>query len=225
MMQNGKFVVPPSLTDVFDAHRDDVGSKLRVCMPGAIVSYDATKRTATISLGETQVLPNGTVIAVNAPLLDIPVLTLQGGGIHLGVPIGPGDECLVVFADFNIDAWHTAGGQQTPPDKTQHDINDGFAIVGPNSLANALVTALTATEGGISGTLAKVAIDKNTEMITLAKGGTTLALILTNLLTALTALNTAIAADANVQASTRTAATAANTAIAAVQVLINELLY
>lgn len=187
-MKNGKFLVTPSLSEVFAMHAEDIGSKLRVAIPGSIVSYDATKRTASISIGENLVLNDGTVVKIRAPLLDVPVMTIQGGGVHLGLPIAAGDECLVIFADFNIDAWHQAGGQQTPPDKRQHDISDGFAIVGPNSLAKALVTALTATEGGLATAATKVAIDSATGMVTISNGplpANSLAGILDTMLTAM----------------------------------------
>jgi hypothetical protein len=132
----------------------------------------------------------------------------------VGFPIQQGDECLVVFADFNIDAWHYAGGQQTPLDKRRHDISDGFAIVGPNSLAKAIVTALTATEGGISSATAKVAVDKDTNLVTVANASKNLATILTSLTTELVSLNTALGAmtTGSIAAGTTQATIAARTA-------------
>ncbi|MES2155461.1 MAG: Gp138 family membrane-puncturing spike protein [bacterium] len=234
MRINGKFVVAPTLAEVFELHADDVGSKLRVCMPGYIKTYDAAKHTASVVIGENFVLNDGTVLTVPAPLLDVPVLTLQGGGLHLGLPVkasdtspdGKGDECLVVFADFNIDAWHAAGGQQTPPDKRQHDISDGFAIVGPNSIANALPTALEGREGGLATALAKVAIDADTDLVTIQGGtGESLGPILTDLLTILTDLNTGIQADAAVIPNAAAAAVTASAQLALLQARLEALLY
>lgn len=200
-MINGKFVVPPTLADVFDMHEDDIGSKLRVCMVGYIKTYDPVKRTASVILAENLVLNDGTVVEIKKPLLDVPVFTLQGGGVHVGFPIkasdtsadGKGDECLLVFADFNIDNWHLAGGQQTPTDARQHDISDGFALVGPNSLANPVATSLLAGEGGLASSAAKVAVAPQTQLITIANGplpANNLNGILQTLLTALATATT-----------------------------------
>ena len=225
MKANGKFLTPPTLAEVFDIHSDDIGSKLRVAIPGHIVSYDATKRTASIAIGENLVLNDGTVIDLKAPLVDVPVFTLRGAGIHIGMPIGPGDECLVIFADFNIDAWHSAGGQQTPPTTRQHDISDGFAFVGPSSLAKPIVTALTATEGGISSATAKVAIDKATNLVTIAGATTTLKAQIDALLDALTLLNNAIAAESAAIPTAATAATTANATIVTIKAALATVLY
>lgn len=227
MKVNGKFVVPPSLPDVFEAHREDVGDQLRVCSPGHIVTYDPAKRTASIALAENIVLPNGKVVVVQAPLLDVPVFTLQGGGVHAGFPIQPDDECLVVFADFNIDAWHQNGGQQTPPDQSQHDINDGFALVGLNPLAKPLASALGPTEGGLATAAAKLAIDAATDLIAVENADQNLRLVLGNLAAALAALNAAVAAmtTGSIAAGTPQAAAVANApAIAAVEAALPELL-
>jgi hypothetical protein len=196
MRINGKFAVAPTITEIMELLADNIGAKLRVSSTGEIVTYDPIKRTASISIGETLVLGDGTTMPIPAPLLDVPVITLQGGtaqingGVHLGFPIGAGDECLVIFCDFNIDNWFTAGGQQIPANARQHDISDGFAIVGPNSLANTLRTFLTALEGGISSETAKLAINPETGLITIANEAATLAQILSNVISAINATNT-----------------------------------
>lgn len=221
MMVNGKFITPPSMTDIMDAHSNDIGSKLRVCITGEIAAFDPIKRTASVLLGEPLILSNGTVIPVLSPLLDVPVVTLQGGGIHLGLPVGIGDECLVVFADFNIGAWFAAGGQQIPPDNRQHDLSDGIAIVGLNSLANPLVSPFLETEGGIAnegepGAAAKVGVDNFADLVVLenAAGGK-LKTILTTLLTSLDLALVALGGDTGLSSGTRSACTTAAAAGAA----------
>ena len=52
------------------------------------------------------------------------------------MPIQPGDECLVVFADMCIDAWWQSGGIQNQIDRRRHDLSDGFAICGFKSQPN-----------------------------------------------------------------------------------------
>lgn len=208
-MNQGLTTIPPDLADLLDLHKGDVFAQLRVALPGQIVTFDAAKRTAVVQPSFNRTYNDGTEKPM--PLLvDVPVLTLQGGGIHVGLPITPGDECLVVFADSSIDAWFSYGGQQTPLDARKHDLSDGFALVGLNSQAKPLVTPLLALEGGIAGTLAKVAVNKATQMITVANGplpANSLGGILQTLLAAMVA-------DPGLSAPTKAAAGAAATALA-----------
>jgi hypothetical protein len=55
----------------------------------------------------------------------------RAGGYLLTLPIKPGDECLVVFADMCIDAWWQQGGVQNQVERRRHDLSDGFAILAP----------------------------------------------------------------------------------------------
>lgn len=196
MRINGQFVLAPTLAELFALHAEDVGDKLSVSMTGTIQSFNPTTRTASVILGETFVRNDGTFVQVTGPLTDVPVITLQGGtggisgGVHLGLPISPGDECLLVFCDFNIGNWFEEGGSPVPPDQRQHDVSDAFAFVGPNSLANPLLSFLAAFEGGLSSETAKLAINPETGMITIANEVATLAQILTNLIAAVNATNT-----------------------------------
>lgn len=224
-MINGKYVIPPSLADLLIAHGLDVSANIRVMIPGYVSSYDSAKRTAQIVPGYNRVYNDGTVVPIKCLLVDVPVYTMQGGGIHVGFPIKPGDECSVFFSDINIDAWFVHGKQQTPNDSRRHNLSDGFALVGPNSLANPLLTSLTAAEGGLASPLAKMAIDRSTNLITIAKGPQTLALALKALLTALTSLNTGIAAEGGTIPTAAAAATAANAALVLVQAQLDALLY
>lgn len=224
-MIRGKFVVPPTLSDALEYHRLDAAAQLRVALPGEILTYDADARTCTVMVCYNRVYNDGSVKAISCPLVDVPMFTLQGGGLHASFPIQKGDECWVFFADINIDAWHKSGGQQTPLDRRRHDIADGFAFVGPNSLARPLVTALTATEGGISGAAGKVAIDRATEKITIAKGGDTLKAIIQDTLTQITNVNLGIIADNAVVPNAAAAATAANVQLALILTRLQALLY
>lgn len=188
-MIKGKFPIPPDLSTALDYHRADGDAQLRVAIPGEIITYNPTKRTAEIKILYNRVYNDGTVHPIICPLVDVPVFTLQGGGMHAGFPIGPGDECWVFFADINLDAWHAAGGQQTPLDFRRHDIADGFAFVGPNSLGNPLLTALEADEGGLATADAKVAMKTTAGTTKLALANQD-----TDLLTALKDLTDAIKA-------------------------------
>lgn len=106
---------------------------LRVALPCTVVSFDPIKQTivAQPTLQENlmeNLVPVATTIK---PLLDVPVVMPRAGGFCLTLPIQPGDECLVLFADMCIDNWWASGGVQTQDRKRRHDLSDGIAVFGP----------------------------------------------------------------------------------------------
>jgi hypothetical protein len=126
-------------------------------MPGIVESYDPVQGTCRIQptikgrVGSTA----GTYSFVNLPLLvDVPVIYMGGGAFVATFPIQPGDEALVVFADRCIDSWWQNGGVQAPADSRMHDLSDGFALIGPRSLARSIpnVSATTAQLRTMDGT-------------------------------------------------------------------------
>ncbi len=138
-----KPIVEPTLIETLQALKSDVFKNLYCHVPGRIQSFDGTKKTAVIKLLFATQLADGTT--VNYPVVvDCPVFTYQGGGAFIQMPIAAGDPCLVVFADRNIDAWFKNGAQAIPFDQLggqpgrMHDISDGMAFVGFNSLADAM---------------------------------------------------------------------------------------
>ena len=101
-----------------DALKRDFFSSLHCALPGNIVSFDAEKQTAEIQ-------PAVKVGSLSYPILvDVPVFMPVPFEVH------PGDACLVVFADINIDAWLASGEPSFPESPRQHSLSDGFAFVG-----------------------------------------------------------------------------------------------
>ena len=101
-----------------DALKRDFFSSLHCALPGNIVSFDAEKQTAEIQP------------AVKLGSLTYPLLS--GVPVFMPVPfeIHPGDACLVVFADIDIDAWFDTGEASVPRSARRHSLSDGFAFVG-----------------------------------------------------------------------------------------------
>lgn len=120
-------------------------------VPGTIVAQDGgagfsgehrTVRVQPTLQAQIQ-NPDGSFDWVTLPvLLDCPIVFPSGGGATLTFPIRPGDECIVVFSSRCIDSWWQSGGrdaamQPTPQVQAElrmHDLSDGFAIVGVNSV-------------------------------------------------------------------------------------------
>jgi len=110
-------------------------------LPGQVTAFDAAALTVEVqpTIKIIQQLQDGTYQAVQMPLLlDVPVVFQRGGGATLTFPIAVGDECLVVFANRNIDGWWQSGGVQLPLDARRFDLSDGFALVGPFSQPNVI---------------------------------------------------------------------------------------
>ena len=116
-------------------------SELWTAMPGIVESFDPAAETVSVqpAIRGRILQPDGTEKLVALPLLvDVPVVFPGGGGFTLTFPVKPGDECLVVFGSRCIDAWWQLGGLGDPLETRQHDLSDGFALVGPRSKARAL---------------------------------------------------------------------------------------
>jgi hypothetical protein len=102
---------------------------------------------------------------VNLPILgDVPIQFPSGGGLYLTLPVGIGDEVLVVFASRCIDAWWQSGGfKNIPLEMRMHDLSDGFAIPGISSQPNVVPN--------ISSTSAQLRNKAGTSYIELTKTG------------------------------------------------------
>lgn len=136
-MNQTKAVMDPGLTDAMTALKQDIFRSINCVKIGTVQLFDGTKKTASIKLLFKRVLPNGT-IASYPVLVDCPVFTLQGGGGAVQMPISAGDQCIVLFSDRNIDAWFKTGSESAPLNGRAHDLSDGIALVGLNSLTSSL---------------------------------------------------------------------------------------
>ncbi|CDL85421.1 phage baseplate assembly protein V [Xenorhabdus szentirmaii] len=143
--------------------KEAVSSGLYVSVPCIIQSFNADAVTVTAQPAIRWSVTNseGKTESVALPLLvDVPVIFPRGGGVTLTFPIKVGDECLVIFADRCIDYWWQNGGVQEPVDPRQHNLSDGFAIVGPQSQARKI--------GGISTSAAQLRTDDGAAYIELS---------------------------------------------------------
>lgn len=112
---------------------------LWTALPGYITKYNSAKQIVEVQPTiKLQVQDGkGNWSWVNPPLLiDCPLHFPRGGGWTLTFPIAAGDECLVVFSSRCIDAWWQSGGIQVQAELRMHDLSDGFAFAGFNSVPN-----------------------------------------------------------------------------------------
>jgi len=179
MTDNGLPKSDVSLIDVLNKWRRDTMLGMYCVQVGKIVEYKAVTNTAKVTILFDRQLVTGAIIKY--PVLDdCPVFTLAGGSSFVSCPIQPGDECLILFNDRNIDNWWVSGQTAVPPDGRVHDIADGIVLVGINSIANARATPLNSL--CINGGSKKISIKNNSK---------TFLTILNALIDALTAGQTA----------------------------------
>jgi len=117
-------------------------AKVRVAMPGIIRAFDPATQIARVQPAlKMRVSVGDGVRHLEMPTIDyVPVVLpfSQGAGLLLTLPIQPGDECLLIFADRAIDFFVERGGIQhsdTCADlklsvPRAHDLTDAICIPG-----------------------------------------------------------------------------------------------
>lgn len=153
-----------TLEQAFQASEWQLMCQLRVAIPGTIESFDPQKQTVTVQLAiRENILLNlkPTPVTIR-PIVDVPIIMMRAGGYTLALPVGIGDECLVIFGDMCMDSWWASGGVQNQDIRRRHDLSDGFAIIGPWSQPRVLPNFPTATAQLRSDDgLTKVEVDSN----------------------------------------------------------------
>lgn len=117
--------------------KEDVLKSIHVAVPGEVVSYDGNKRTVVVQ----PVIRDWNSKDDPPLLLDVPVFFI---GNYTFTP-QKGDGCLVIFADYCIDAWLGKSGVNSQAVYRSHSMSDGFAFIGFNQ------TGGTPMGGGGSG--------------------------------------------------------------------------
>lgn len=113
--------------------------------PGRIVEYFPDTQTANIIICAERVFSNIEGLAQTverATLIGVPVHTSSGGGWSVTFPIAQGDTCLIMLSSVGYDHWMyqdrdgggKVAGQPAPQLRRSFSEDDGFAIVGLNTL-------------------------------------------------------------------------------------------
>jgi Phage protein Gp138 N-terminal domain len=117
-------------------------------LPGIVDGYDPVAGTCTVvpALQMTFTSSSGEDTQLTLqPMVDVPVVYMGGGNMVTTYPIQKGDEALIVFSSRCIDAWWQSGGVQPQAELRMHNLSDGFAIIGPRSLARTIPNVSTTT--------------------------------------------------------------------------------
>ena len=120
-----------------------------IILPGRIIEYFAADQTATILISAESTYDDSDNISEleeNTTIKDVPVHTPFGGGWSLTFPIKPDDTCLLVFSQCGYDHWLFDDKDKAGSFKgrgaywldRKFDVDDGFAMVGFNTLPRAI---------------------------------------------------------------------------------------
>lgn len=136
------------LYTLLDRVKTEVKTEMNCVSVGTITAFDETTQTANVSVNYRKLLKGrnsinaqeySDVVVEYPVLLRCPVVLLNGGGAYLTFPVSVGDRCLLLFCDRDIDNWLEYGAKDIPPgsDRT-HDLSDAVALVGVNSVKDAI---------------------------------------------------------------------------------------
>ncbi len=115
-----------------EALKQELFSSLHCALPGTVVSFDPATQTAEIR-------PAVKLGSLPFPVLpDVPVFFPGSRNSAITWPVSAGDECLVILADVDIDAWFESGEPSAPLSARKHSLSDAFAFVGFRSRPNVL---------------------------------------------------------------------------------------
>lgn len=131
-----------NLSDLLTFFKKEIFASLNCHHIGTIQEFNAEEQVcrATINYKMTFYKTNLQGIQekyfVDRPILiDAPAIILSGGAANLTFPISPGDECLCIFNDRDIDNWWASGQVKENETSRMHSFTDGLILVGLKSLA------------------------------------------------------------------------------------------
>jgi hypothetical protein len=123
----------PTLANLLSVHRADTLNGVRVALPGQIVSYNSSARTATVQplVQDAHIDETGARVAQTLPpAANVPVMFLGPARGRISWPVAAGDTCLLLYCSSSIQQWFAQGGVVDPLDDRRHDLSDPIAIVG-----------------------------------------------------------------------------------------------
>lgn len=137
--QVNKSIIDPDLDILLQDLKTDIFRSFNCIQIGRIETFNATNQTAKIQLLIKRIINPQTQESRSYPVLvDCPVFISGNQTSYLSFPINPGDECIVLFNDRNIDNWFFTGDEGLPADFRVHDLSDGIALVGIRSLVKSI---------------------------------------------------------------------------------------
>ncbi len=186
-------IMDPSMSDLLNLFKKDLLINLNCHHVGIIQEFYPDDQTASVTIAYKKTIfePDKVTgiynpVLVNYPLISqMPVIVLGGGTASLTFPISPGDECLVLFNDRDIDNWFSSGQVGPVATPRLHSFTDGVALVGLRSLKSSLKTysdEYATLQNGPMG------VGVSAELVKIYNATTTLGQLLQNIITQISTL-------------------------------------
>ena len=127
------------------------------CLPGEVISYDATTRRARVQPAISLLMDDETT--VDRPIVaDVPVVWPMCRTFMLTGVLEQGDPVLLVMSQRGLERWKVAHAN-APPGGGMHDLKDAIAIPGLGPVgAFAPANRVEVTDSGISITGTALAV-------------------------------------------------------------------
>lgn len=102
-----------------------MAAMIRTCMPGKVVSFDASTQRASVLPGiKMKVVLDDQVTYEDMPVITNVPITIPmgfGGNAMVTFPIRSGDPCMIMFADRAIDNFLQSGESENPGNNLNED--------------------------------------------------------------------------------------------------------
>lgn len=129
-----------TLAQALEAHFGSFSESFNCVKIGKIENVDTTNQTVDVQILHKRVNMKFKTRELKdyALLKQVPFVVIGGGQSNLTFPIAKGDNCLLLFCDYEIDRWWDTGQSLPSNFERKHDISDAFAIVGIHSMVDLL---------------------------------------------------------------------------------------
>lgn len=125
----------PDLTTILKSVINKVGLELNCVRVGIIQSFNAEDLTAQVLITNKKTLginQDGTQATRDYAVITAKICYCCP---YITYPIEPGEECVLLFNDRELESWFITGEVQPESYQRMHDLTDCIAIVGLRSLA------------------------------------------------------------------------------------------
>lgn len=129
-----------TLAQALEAHFGSFSESFNCVKIGRIENVDTANQTVDVQILHKRVNMKFKTRELKdyALLKQVPFVVIGGGQSNLTFPIAKGDNCLLLFCDYEIDRWWDTGESLPSNFERKHDISDAFAIVGIHSMVDLL---------------------------------------------------------------------------------------
>lgn len=111
-------------------------NEIHTAIPAEIVSFNAEKAVATVKpLGKYKI--SDTILIDYPQISDVPVVIPVSASVGVAFPVKPGDSCLIIVSEVELDKWRTGSDSQG---SIRYDLTSAIAIPGLLKKGNSLLS-------------------------------------------------------------------------------------